>query len=70
MKVYSFQTKQGSYEFYDLRKARKTAIELAVNNQQEVYVTCINKPSYNQDWYTAMPDGRWVTDLKGYRADN
>lgn len=70
MKVYSFQTQEGSFELYDLRKARKAAIEQAVKNKQEVYVTCINKPSYTQDWYTALPDGTWVTDMKGYRADN
>jgi hypothetical protein len=70
MKVYSFETNQGYYEFYDLRKARKTALELAKINNIEVLVTCISKPSYSQDWYTAMPDGTWHTDMKGFKADN
>jgi hypothetical protein len=30
----------------------------------------VHKPSYKQDWYTALPDGRFLTDLKGFRADN
>jgi len=70
MKVYTFETEKGSFEYYDLRRAKKKALEIAKEINDEVLVTCMHKPSYKQDWFTAMPDGRFLTDLKGYRADN
>jgi hypothetical protein len=70
MKVYTFETTERIFEFYDIRKAKKKAIEVAINTQSEILVTCLHKTSYKQDWYTALPDGRWLVDLKGFRADN
>ena len=70
MKVYTFETPERIFEFYDIRKAKKKAIEVAINTQSEILVTCLHKPSYKQDWYTALPDGSFLTDLKGFRADN
>jgi hypothetical protein len=70
MKVYTFETSVGFFEFYDIRKARKKALEIARKINDEVLVTCINKPSYKQDWYTALPNGEFLTDMIGLRADN
>lgn len=70
MKQYTFETEKGFFEYYDIRKARKKALEIAKEINDEVLVTCIHKPSYKQDWFTALPDGRFTTDLKGYSANN
>ncbi len=70
MKVYTFETEKGFFEYYDLRRAKKKALEIAKELNDEVLVTCMHKPSYKQDLFTAMPDGRFLTDLKGYKADN
>ena len=70
MKIYTFETPKGLFEYYDIRKAKKKALEIAEEIADEVLITCIHKPSYKQDWYTAMPDGRFLTDLKGFRAKN
>ena len=70
MKVYTFETKKGFFEYYDIRKAKKKALEIAKEIDDEVLVTCINKPSYKQDWFTAFPDGSFLTDIKGFKADN
>jgi hypothetical protein len=69
MKVYTFEA-NGFYEFYDLRKAKKKAIEIAKMLNDEVFVTCTNKPSYKTDWFTALPNGSWVIDKKGISFDN
>lgn len=70
MKQYTFETEKGFFEYYDLPRARKKALEIAKDLNAEVLVTCIHKPSYKQDWFTALPDGRFLTDRKGYKADN
>ena len=64
------ETEKGFFECYDIRRAKNKALEIAKEINDEVLVTCMHKPSYKQDWYTAFPDGRFLTDLKGYRADN
>ena len=69
MKVYTFETEKGFFEYYDLRKAKKKSIEIAKQINSEVLITCIHKPSYRQDWFTAYPDGTFTTDLKNYKAD-
>ena len=48
----------------------KEALEIAKEINDEVLVTCMHKPSYKQDWFTALPDGRFLTDRKGFKADN
>ena len=70
MKNYTFETKKGVFEFYDIRKAKKKALEIAKEIGEDVLITCMHKPSYKQDWFTALPDGRFITDLKGFKADN
>jgi hypothetical protein len=75
MRVYTFTVEEGTaqenyFEFYDKRYARKEAIKQAVLINKPVYVICMHKPSYRQDWYTAMPDGRWWEDGKSIRFDN
>jgi hypothetical protein len=70
MKVYTFEIGRETYEFYDLRKARKRAREVSKETNAEVLITCTHKPSYNQDWYTVFPDGTFVTDMKGFKANN
>ena len=70
MKEYTFETEKGFFEYYDIRKARRKALQIAKELNDEVLVTCMHKPSYKQDWFTAMPDGRFITDLKGFKADN
>ena len=70
MKQYTFETVKGFFEYYDIRNARKKALEIAKEINDEVLVTCVHKPSYNQDWYTALPDGRFFKSLKCFRADN
>jgi len=70
MKVYTMETEKGFFEFYDLRKAKKQSLAIAKDIDDEVLVTCIHKPSYKQDLYTALPDGRFLTDTLGYRANN
>ena len=70
MKEYTFETEKGFFEYYDIRKAKKKALEIAKDINDEVLVTCMHKPSYKQDWFTAFPDGRFLTDLKGFKADN
>jgi len=70
MKVYTFETEKGFFEYYDIRKAKKKSLEIAKELNEEVLVTCMHKPSYKQDWYTALPDGRFLTDTLGYRANN
>ena len=67
---YTFETPNGFVEYYDIRKARKKALQIAKEINNEVLVTCMYKPSYKQDWFTAMPDGRFITDRKGFNADN
>lgn len=67
---YTFETPNGFVEYYDIRKARKKALQIAKEINNEVLVTCMYKPSYKQDWFTAMPDGRFITDRKGFKADN
>lgn len=70
MKVYTFETRKNFFEYYDFRKAKKKALEIAKESNEEILITCINKPSYKQDWYTAFPDGQFITNLKNYKADN
>ena len=70
MKVYTFETEKGFFEYYDLRRAKKKAIEIAKEINDDVLVTCIIKPSYKQDWYTATPCGQFLTKLKGFQANN
>lgn len=70
MKCYTFETEIGFFEYYDIRKAKKKALEVAQEINDEVLVTCLHTPSYKQDWFTALPDGRFTTDLKGYKANN
>lgn len=70
MKVYTFETSVGFYEYYDKRSAKKKALEIAKQVNDEVLVTCMHKPSYKQDWFTAFPNGSFTTDKKGFRADN
>jgi hypothetical protein len=70
MKVYTFETKKGFFEYYDIRKAKKKALEIAKDLNDEVLVTCMHSPSYKQDWFTALPNGEFLTNLKGFRADN
>jgi len=70
MKEYTFETPKGFYEYYDIRPARKKALEIAKEINDEVLVTCMHKPSYIQDWYTAFPDGRFTLDMKGFSANN
>ena len=70
MKIYTFETKKGFFEYYDIRRAKKKALQVAKEINEEVLVTCMHIPSYKQDWFTAFPNGRFTTDLKGYRADN
>jgi hypothetical protein len=69
MKVYTFEV-NGFHEFYDLRKAKTAAIEVAKQINDEVLVTCLHKPSYKQDWFTAYPDGRFETDGNGLSFKN
>ena len=71
MRVFTFHIDaDGDYEFYTLRNAKKVAIEIAKKIGKQVLVTCIHKPSYRQDWFTASPDGEWTVNMKGYTADN
>ena len=70
MKQYTFETSVGFFEYYDKRSAKKKALEIAMQTNKEVLVTCMSKPSYKQDWFTAFPDGRFITDRKGFSADN
>ena len=71
MRVYTFETKLGFVESYDKRTARRESLEVAKQLKEEVLVTCTHdEPYYKQDWYTAMPDGRFLTDRIGFRADN
>ena len=70
MKEYTFETPLGFFEYYDIRKARKKALEIAKEINDEVLVTCMHKSSYKQDWFTAYPGGSWTIDIKGFRADN
>jgi D-tyrosyl-tRNA(Tyr) deacylase len=70
MKEYTFETPNGFFEYYDIRKARKKALEIAKEINDEVLVTCMHKPSYKQDWFTAHPNGNWTIDMKGFSADN
>ena len=70
MKVYTFETEKGFFEYYDLRKAKKKSIEIAKQINAEVLITCIHKPSYKQDWFTALPNGTFTTEMKGYKADS
>ena len=70
MKEYTFETPKGFFEYYDIRKARKKALEIAKGINDVVLVTCTHKPSYKQDWFTAYPDGSWTIDIEGFRADN
>jgi len=69
MKQYTFEA-NGFHEFYDLRKAKKKAIEVAKEINDEVLVTCLHIPSYKQDWFTALPNGKFVTDGKGLSFKN
>jgi len=62
MKVYSFETELGFVEAYDKRQIKKEALEVAKKLNRDIYVTCVTKPSYRQDWYTMLPDGRFLTD--------
>lgn len=70
MKEYTFETSVGFFEYYDIRKAKKKALEIAKQINDEVLVTCCYKPSYKIDLFTAFPDGTWSLDMKGFRADN
>jgi hypothetical protein len=70
MKVYTFETETDFFEFYDIRKAKKKSLEIAKQINDEVYVTCMDSKTYKQDWYTALPDGNFLIDKKGFRADN
>ena len=70
MKQYTFETEKGFFEFYDIRNARKKSLEIAKEINDEVLVTCMHKPSYKQDWFTAMPDGRFITDGKNLSFNN
>ena len=70
MKEYTFETENAFFEFYDIRRAKKKALEVAKMIGDEVLVTCLHTPSYKQDWYTAFPDGRFLTDRQSLKANN
>jgi hypothetical protein len=71
MKIYTIEiTPKQTFEYYDIRKAKKKALEIAKEINDEVLVTCMHKPTYKQDWFTAFPDGRFLIDCKGFKADN
>ena len=70
MKVYTFEVSKKFFEYYDIRKAKKKALEISKEINNEVLVTCTHKPSYKQDWFTAFPNGTFTTDAKGFSADN
>ena len=71
MKVYTIEiTPKETLEFYDLRNARKESLKLAKETNSEVFLSCLDNSNYKLDLYTAYPDGSFVTDMKGFRADN
>jgi len=62
MKIYTFETKLGFVEEYDLRLIKKAAAQVAKQLNQEILITKVSKPSYKQDWFTMYPDGTFITD--------
>ena len=70
MKVYTFETGKKVFEFYNIKAAKNKALEIAKETKKEVLLTCTNKPSYKQDWYTVCPDGTITTDALNFRGDN
>jgi hypothetical protein len=70
MKVYTFEIGKDFFEYYDIRPAKKKSLQIAKETNQEVLVTCVHKPSYKQDLYIALPNGEFLTEVKGFRADN
>lgn len=71
MKEYTIEiTPISTFECYDIRTAKKKALELAKQTNEDVLVTCIHTPTYRQDWFTALTDGRFITDRKGFKGDN
>ena len=70
MKEYTFETSIGFFTFYDLRNARKKALQVASEINSDVLVTCLHLNNYKQDWYTATPCGKWQIDSIGFKANN
>lgn len=70
MKQYTFEISHKVYEFYDLRKVKKKALEIAKTTNEEVFITCLNMPSYKQDWFTMQPDGTFTIDGKNLSFKN
>ena len=62
MTVYTFETKLGFVEEYDLKSIKKAALQVARQLNQEILITKVNKPSYRQDWFTMRQDGTFITD--------
>ena len=69
MKEYTFETEKGFFTYYDIRRAKKKALEIAKEINDEVLVTCMHKPSYKQDWFTALPDGRFLKQIINMRVE-
>ena len=69
MKVYTFEEGKRVREFYTLPSVKKAALIVAKATNRPVLITGVSKPSYRQDWYTAYPNGVFVTDRLGFTAD-
>lgn len=71
MKIYTIEiTPKQTFECYDIRKAKKKAFELAKQTNNEILITCMHVPSYKQDWFTALPDGKFLIDRLNFKAEN
>jgi hypothetical protein len=70
MKVYTFETKVGYFEYYDLKTTRNKALEVAKQINDDVLITCVNKPSYRMDWFLALPTGEFLKQVSGISFNN
>lgn len=69
MKEYTFEA-LGFHQYYDLRTAKKKAIESAKEMNEVVYVTMLDRQTFKQHWFTAYPNGNWTVDGKNLSFKN
>lgn len=66
-RVTSFQIGYKTYEYTDLREAKREAKRFAKELNQDICITQVMKPSYAMNWFIAFPDGKVICTDRNIR---
>jgi hypothetical protein len=67
MRISSFEISCKTYEFLDLREAKREAKKFAKELNREICITQVMKPSYAMNWFIAFPDGKVICTDRNIR---